>query len=43
MIYGDFQIVMFQLARTCNIECIYAEQWNLVFDGFENNSVVSDA
>jgi len=43
MINGDYQIVMFQLLKTCNKESIYAERWNLVFDGFENNSVISNA
>lgn len=43
IINGNYQIVVFQLLRTCNKESIYAERWNLVFDDFENNSVVSNA
>lgn len=39
MINSDYQIVVFQLMKTSSKESLYAERWNIVFDGFDNNSV----
>lgn len=39
MINSDYQIVVFQLMKTSHKESLYAERWNVVFDGFKNNSV----
>lgn len=39
MINGDFQIVVFQLLKTNRKESLYAEQWSLVFNGFDKYSV----
>lgn len=40
IINGDYQIVVFQLLKTCKKESLYAERWSLVFDGFGKNSVI---
>jgi hypothetical protein len=39
LIKSDYQIVVFQLLKTNRKESLYAEQWSLIFDGFDNNSV----
>ncbi|XP_025195925.1 LOW QUALITY PROTEIN: uncharacterized protein LOC112595057 [Melanaphis sacchari] len=42
MINSDYQIVVFQLMKTSNKESLYAERWDVIFDGFDNNLISID-
>lgn len=41
LINSDYQVVVVQLLKTRNKESLYAERWGIVFDGLDDNSVIT--